>query len=113
METQELIDLFKKEGLEKVNENRKYTLSEEDFLYEIISGDFEATIPNSFVLAQNNSKIECDSYGSEDSTLEIIVKHIESERYLSIYGTRQSYSGTEVDGIKEVKPKQVVTTIFE
>lgn len=82
-------------------------------LYEILSGYYEKVMPDGFEFIKDNTVEYYDSYGYEDTKLEIIVKHIDSGRYLSIYGTRQSYNGTEVSGVKEVKPREVVTTIFE
>lgn len=114
METQELIELFKQRGLERVNAGNKYQREMNEFLTEFIDDSgYEELMPDGFVLEADNSIVGNDSYGSEDSYLEIIVKHVETGRYLSVYGTRQNYYGTDFDGIKEVKPKQVVKTIFE
>lgn len=114
METQELIELFKSKGLEKAKENGNSWIStQEEFLYEFLDGAYVGLMPDGFELKVDNSKEAYDSYGSEDSSLDIIVKHTESGRYLSVRGIRQSYSGTEISGVEEVKPKQVVTTIFE
>ena len=113
METQELIELFKSKGLEKANTFSKYEVDMNEFLTDFIDGNYEQYMPDGFEIEADNSEHSYDSYGSEDSTLEVIVKHIDSGRYLSVYGTRQSYSGTEFLGIKEVKPKPIVTTIFE
>ncbi len=44
-----------------------------------------------------------DSYGSEDSQLERIFYFEEFDVYVSFEGTRQSYSGTDWNGFREVK----------
>lgn len=61
---------------------------------------------------ENNDKEVFDSYGSEDSILERIYLHKPSGNYFMVYGTRQSYSGTEWDGIKEVKKTEKTITIW-
>lgn len=61
---------------------------------------------------ENNDEEVFDSYGHENSTLERIYLHQPSGNYFMVYGTRQSYSGTEWDGIKEVNKTEKTITVW-
>ena len=67
---------------------------------------------NSIEYVEDNDKIYHDSYGYESSTLERIYLHQPSGKYFMIYGTRQSYEGTEWDGIKEVNKTEKTITVW-
>ena len=67
---------------------------------------------NNLVFVENNDVETYDSYGNEDSTLERIYLHQPSGNYFMVYGTRQSYSGTEWDGIKEVNKTEKTITVW-
>lgn len=61
---------------------------------------------------ENNDQEAFDNYGHEDSILERIYLHKPSGNYFMIYGTRQSYSGTEWDGVKSVNKTEKVITVW-
>jgi len=61
----------------------------------------------------NEDVEEYDSYGSEDSTLKRVFRHIPSDTYFMFKGTRCSYQGEEWNDIVEVQPKTKTTTIYE
>lgn len=44
-----------------------------------------------------------DSYDFKDEILNYYFEHKESGKYFSIYGTNQSYNGSEISGVREVK----------
>ena len=67
---------------------------------------------NNLVFVENNDVETYDSYGNEDSTLERIYLHQPSGNYFMVDGTRQSYSGTEWDGIKEVNKTEKTITVW-
>lgn len=69
-------------------------------------------IENNLEFVENNDVEAYDSYGSEDSILERVFLHKPSGNYFMVYGTRQSYSGTEWDGIKEVNKTEKTITVW-
>lgn len=53
-----------------------------------------------------------DSYDFTDEILNYYFEHKESGKYFSIHGTNQSYSGTEINGVKEVKRTEKTITVW-
>lgn len=53
-----------------------------------------------------------DSYDFTDEILNYYFEHKESGKYFSIYGRNQSYSGTEINGVKEVKRTEKTITVW-
>lgn len=68
---------------------------------------------NELVFFENSDVIYHDSYGYESSTLERVYLYKPKETYFMLYGTRQSYNGTEWHGIKEVKRNTKVISVWE
>jgi len=66
---------------------------------------------NEIEFTESNDTIQYDSYGSENSVLQRIYLYKPTDTYFMLYGTRQSYSGTDWDGIKEVRKN--IKTISE
>lgn len=64
-------------------------------------------------LSLDNDNIAYDSYGSEDSRLERVFFFEEFGIHVQFNGRRQSYSGEDWDGYKEVKPVEKTITIYE
>lgn len=54
-----------------------------------------------------------DSYGYEDSTLRRIFYFEDYNVYVEFYGTRQSYSGEEWDGYREVTKSTKTISVWE
>lgn len=67
---------------------------------------------NNLIFVENNDDVNYNSYGDEDSTLERIYLHKPSGNYFMVYGTRQSYNGTEWDGIKGVNKTEKTITVW-
>lgn len=114
MNSEELVELFKEDCIKSYNvQNSKFPVEEfEETSYEIIDGPEDFPLEN-FELHKDASETNHDSYGNEDSTLKVIYKLKSEDRYVMLYGRRQSYNGTDIDGIKEVKPTIKQITIFE
>jgi len=80
---------------------------------ELIMDNANATIPYNGRLEADNDIIQYDSYGDEGSTLKRVYYFEDYDIYVEFYGTRQSYSGAEWDGMREVKPVQKIINTFE
>lgn len=83
----------------------------EDLFFDLCNG--KTDLPYNGKVVHDNSVIDRDSYGSEDSTLEYIVYFEDYDTYVSFYGIRGSHSGTEFYGYKAVVPKIKEITIYE
>mgnify|MGYP000868096985 CR=1 FL=1 len=64
-------------------------------------------------LKENNDNIQHDSYGNEDSFLKRVFYFKEFDIFVEFSGTRQSYSGTEWNDMKEVKPVTKTIETYE
>ncbi len=83
----------------------------ERLFYGLCRGD--TTLPYNGIVVQDNSVVNRDSYGSEDSTLEYIVHFEDYDTYVNFCGARSSYGGAEFYGYKNVIPKHKTVVYFE
>lgn len=67
---------------------------------------------NGFTFIEREVDDISDSYDFTDEILNYYFEHKESGKYFSIYGTNQSYSGTEISGVKEVKRTEKTITVW-
>lgn len=93
----------------------KFEEFEKKFKYEYYSGVSEFMENNkiNFTFVKDNTEENYDSYGNEDTKLSKIYFFPDFDIYVEFYGTRQSYNGTEWQGMREVKPIEKVVTNFE
>ncbi len=64
-------------------------------------------------LKEDNDDIQYDSYGAEDSKLCKVFYFSEFNIFVQFSGTRESYSGTEWQEMKEVKPTTKTIETYE
>ena len=112
MTTEQLVEAFKESFLKTANETNIYQQDMDEVMYDVVGGEMNEGTPE-FAFEQDNTQNISDSYGYTDDELSIIFKHKETGRFVEIYGTRKSYQGTEVDGVKEVFPEVQQVTIFK
>lgn len=107
MEATDFIDL-----LEQYYDGEWYSFGEEDKTTDGQSYE-EFLNQHNIQFIENNDVEQYTSYGHEDSLLERIFLHVPSGKYFMMYGTRQSYDGTEWDGIKEVQKVEKIITVWQ
>lgn len=72
-----------------------------------------STIPYNGELKANKDNIEHDSYGNEDSTLSRVYYFGLYDLYVEFYGYRNSYSGEEWEGMKQVFLTTKTINVYE
>ena len=97
-------ELFKR----TFNDNINLFFSKEDWEYEDIT-----SCPFEFQEIEKLDKVNYDSYGIEDTTLNRIYYIKDLGIYIEFWGRRSSYQGEEWYGYQEVIKKEKIITTWE